>query len=124
MSVYKHEQVCLQEDLKGDTTSNSFINEVNSLNVKLGLCLVHTFTFVTSLLEKACKFCKAKLSNQPNNIVDERGNFVESSLQHHRHIHYMHYQRRSDSSLSIGVAFNSLLSFASVNLIDVEFTFI
>ena len=44
----------LPEDLKSDTTSNLFINEVNSLNIKLGLRLVHTFTFVTSLLKKAC----------------------------------------------------------------------
>ena len=28
---------------------------------------MHTFTFVTSLLKKACIFCRAKLSNQPNN---------------------------------------------------------
>ena len=31
----------LPDDLKSDTTSNLFINEVNFLNVKLGLCLVH-----------------------------------------------------------------------------------
>ena len=73
----------LLEDLKSDTTSNLFINEVNSLNIKLGLCLVHTFTIVTSLLKKACIFCRAKLSNQPNNIGDEHGNFVVSFLQHH-----------------------------------------
>ena len=47
----------LPEDLKSDTTSNLFINEVNSLNIKLGICLVHTFTFVTSLLKKACTVC-------------------------------------------------------------------
>ena len=67
----------LLEDLKSDTTSNLFINEVNSLNIKLGLCLVHTFTIVTSLLKKACIFCRAKLSNEPNNIG------VVSFLQHH-----------------------------------------
>ena len=50
-----------------------------SLDIKLGLCLVHTFTFVTSLLEKACIFCRAKLSNQPNNIGDKHGNFVKLS---------------------------------------------
>ena len=69
----------------------------NSLNIKLGLCLVHTFTFVTSLLEKACKFCRTKLSNQHNNIGDERGSFVVSLLQQHRHIHHMNYQRKSIS---------------------------
>ena len=97
--MYKHEQVdkYLPEDLKSDTTSNLFTNEVNSLNIKLGICLVHTFTFVTSLLKKACIFCRAKLSNLPNNIGDEHGNFVVSFLQHHRHIHYMNYQRRSIS---------------------------
>ena len=43
----------------------------NSLNIKLGLFLVHTFTFVTLLLEKACKLCRAM---QPNkNILDEHG---------------------------------------------------
>ena len=69
--------------------------EVNSaLNIKLGLCLLHTFTFVTSLLKKACIFCSAKLSNQSNNIGDEHGNFVVSFLQHHRHVHYMNYQLR------------------------------
>ena len=129
--MYKHLQTRIgliniygREDLKSDTASNLFINEVNSLNIKLGLCLVHTFTFVTSLLKKACIFCTAKLSNQPNNIRDEHGNFVVSFLQHHRRIHYMNYQRRSYVSLSIGVASNSLLSFTSVNLIDFEFTFI
>ena len=64
----------LPEDLKSDITSNLFINEVNFLNINLGLCLVHTFTFVTSLLKKACISCRAKLSNQPNNIGDEHGN--------------------------------------------------
>ena len=87
----------LREDLKSDTTSNLFINEVNSLDIKLGLCLVHTFTFVTSLLKKACIFCRAKLSNQQNIIGDKHGNFVVSFLQYHRHIHYMNYQRRSIS---------------------------
>ena len=44
----------------------------NFLNIKLGLFLVHTFTFVTLVLEKACKFCWAKLPNQPNkNIGDD-----------------------------------------------------
>ena len=38
-----------------------------------------TFTFVTSYFEKACKFCRAKLSNQPNNIGDEATKTVVSS---------------------------------------------
>ena len=38
---------------------------------KKDLCLVHTFTFVTSCLEKACKFCRAKIPNQHNNIGSE-----------------------------------------------------
>ena len=94
--VYRFDKY-LREDVKSDTTSNLFINKVNSVNIKLGLCLVHTLTFVTSLLKKACIFCTAKLSNQPNNIRDEHGNFVVSFLQHRRHIHYMNYQRRSIS---------------------------
>ena len=28
---------------------------------------MHTFTLFTSCLEKACKFCRAKISNQHNN---------------------------------------------------------
>ena len=41
--------------------------------IKLGLFLVYTFTFVTLLLEKACKFSRTKLQNQPNkNIGDKR----------------------------------------------------
>ena len=72
----------LREDLpKTDTSSKMY----NSLNIKLGLFFVHTFTFVTLLLEKACKFCRAKLQNQPKkNIGDEHGSFVVSLLQHHR----------------------------------------
>ena len=73
----------LREDLpKTDTTSKM---KYNSLNIKLGLFFVHTFTFVTLLLEKACKFCRAKLQNQPNkNIGEEHGSFVVSLRQHHR----------------------------------------
>ena len=64
----------LLEDQKTDTTSKM---KYNSLNMKLGLFLVHTYTFVTLLLEKACKFCRVKLPNQPNkNIGDEQGSFV------------------------------------------------
>ena len=66
----------LREDLP---KTDNFKNEV------LGLFFVHTFTFVTLLLEKACKFCRTKLQNQPNkNIGDEHGSFVVSLLQHHR----------------------------------------
>ena len=72
----------LREDLKTDTTSKT---KYNSLSIKLDLFLVHTFTFVTLLLEKASKFCRAKLPNQPKkNIGDDHGSFVVSSLQHHR----------------------------------------
>ena len=72
----------LREDQKIDTTSKM---KYNSLNIKLGLFLVHTFTFVTLLLEKACKFCRAELPNQPNkNIGDEHGSFVVRLPQHHR----------------------------------------
>ena len=39
-----------------------------------------TFTFVTSYFEKACKFCRAKLSNQPNNIGDEATKTVVSPM--------------------------------------------
>ena len=65
----------LREDLpKTDTTSKM---KYNSFDIKLGLFFVHTFTFVTLLLEKACKFCRAKLQNKPNkNIGDEHGSFV------------------------------------------------
>ena len=88
---------------------------------------MHTFTFVTSLLKEACIFCKAKLSNELNNIGDEHGNFVVSFLQHHRHNPLYELSLNEDQyfyfSLSIGVAFNSLLSFTSVNLIGFEFTF-
>ena len=43
----------LREDQKIDTTSKL---KCNSLNIKLGLFLVHTFTFATLLLEgKASK---------------------------------------------------------------------
>ena len=39
-----------------------------------------TFTFVTSYFEKACKFCRAKLSNQrKKNIGDEATKTVVSS---------------------------------------------
>ena len=66
----------LREDQKTDPTSKM---KDNSLNIKLDF--VHTFTFVTLLLEKACKFCRAKLPNQPNkNIGDEHGSFVVSFL--------------------------------------------
>ena len=66
----------LREDLKTDTTSKT---KYNSLSIKLDLFLVHTFTFVTLLLEKACKFCRAKLPYQPKkNIGDEHGSFVVS----------------------------------------------
>ena len=99
--IYKHEQAIdkyLREDLKTYTTSNSFINEVYKFSqYKLGLCLVHTFTFVTSLLKKAYKFCRAKLSNQPNNIGHEHGSLVASLVQHQRHIHYMNYHRTTIS---------------------------
>ena len=110
----------LREDLKSDTTSNLFINEVNSLNIKLGLCLVHTFTFVTSLLKKAYIFCRAKLSNQPSNIGDEHGNFVVSFLQYHRHIHYMNYQgvfckRMVDSGGAGGGGVNETLATSGVS---------
>ena len=40
----------LREDQKTDTTSKM---KYNSLNIKLDLFLVHTFTSVTLLLEKA-----------------------------------------------------------------------
>ena len=72
----------LLEDQKTDTTSKM---KYNALNIKLDLFLVHTFTFVTSLLETACKFCREKLLNQPNkNIGHEHGSFVVTLLQHHR----------------------------------------
>ena len=38
-----------------------------------------TFTFVTSYFEKACKFCRAKRSNEPNNIGDEATKTAVSS---------------------------------------------
>ena len=96
----------------------------NSLNIKLGLCLVHTFTFVTSLLKKACIFCRAKLSNQPNNIGDEHGSFVASSPCSTTDIYIILSGEYQFFFLFIGVAFNSLLSFTSVNLIGSEFTFV
>ena len=87
---------------------------------------MHTFTFVTLLLEKACKFGRAKLPNQLNkNIGDEHGSFVVSLLQHHRDIRTLYDSpAKINFFLSIGVAFKSLLSITSVNLISSEFTFI
>ena len=111
----------LREDLKNDTTSKMMYD---SLNIKLGLCFVHTFYVCYLIIEKACKFCRSKLPNQPNkNIGDEHGSFVVSLLQYHRHLLY-ELSAKINFFLSIGVAFNSLLSFTSVNLISSEFTFI
>ena len=55
-----------------------------SCTTKKDLCLVHTFTFVTSCLEKACKFCRAKISNQHNNIGSEHATRCKltSTLRH------------------------------------------
>ena len=112
----------LREDHKFKTDTTSKI-KYNSLKIKLGLFFVHTFTFVTLLLEKACKFWRAKLPNQPNkNIGDEHGSFVVSLLQHHAN-KLCELSAKINFFLSIGVAFNSLLSFTSVNLISSEFTF-
>ena len=112
----------LLEDLKTDTNSKM---KYNSLNIKLGLFLVHTFTFVTLLFEKVCKFCRAKLQNQPNkNIGDEHGSFVVSPLQQSTAHKLYELSAKINFFPSIGVAFNSLLSFTSVNLISSEFTFI
>ena len=81
---------------------------------------MYTFTFVTSLLEKACIFCRAKLSNQLNNIGDKHGNFVKLSPTPPAYTLY-ELSMKINFSLSIGVAFSSLLSFTSVNLIGCEF---
>ena len=87
----------LREDLKTDTTSKT---KYNSLHIKLDLFSVHTFTFVTLLLEKACKFCRAKLPNQPKKYIgDEHGSFVVQCklTPTPPRINYMNYQRRSIS---------------------------
>ena len=51
---------------------------------------MHTFTFVTSLLKKAYKFCRPKLSNQPNNIGHEHGSLVARLVQHQRGLSNIH----------------------------------
>ena len=93
----------LREDQKTDTTSKM---KYNSLNITLGLFFVHTFPFVALLLEKACKFCRAKLQNQPNkNIGDEHGSFVVNLLRSNTTTHKLYeLSAKVNFVLSIGVA--------------------
>ena len=80
--------------------------------------------FVTSYFEKACKFCRAKLSNQPNNIGDEATKTVVSSNVRNNLTPHEDQFSEDQYLSSFRCSFEQSFSVTSVNLTGSEHTFI
>ena len=90
---------------------------------------MHIFTFVTSCLEKACKFCRAKISNQHNNIGSEHATRCKltPTPPTYKFLHLLNYQRRSISPFLSAVfypspALSSLLFQLNISSINFSLT--
>ena len=83
---------------------------------KKDLCLVHTFTFVTSCLEKVCKFCRAKISNQHNNIGSENATRCKltPTPPTYKFLQCFELSAKIDLSFPFGVAVRSVSSLLSI----------